>query len=48
MMERYLAPARAAVTDQAWAAELAAGRTLTQAEAVTLLLSPGPAHDMPA
>ena len=44
MMERYLAPARAAVTDQAWAA----GRTLTQAEAVTLLLSPGPAHDMPA
>jgi hypothetical protein len=29
MMERYPAPARAAVTDQAWAAELAAGRTLT-------------------
>jgi hypothetical protein len=47
-MERYLAPARAAVTAQAWAAALAAGQAPTQTEAVALLLSPGPAHDMPA
>jgi predicted ATPase/class 3 adenylate cyclase/Tfp pilus assembly protein PilF len=46
-MERYLAPARATVTAQTWAAELAAGRTLTQQEAVTLLLSASPAHDPP-
>jgi hypothetical protein len=42
-MERYLTSARATVTPQAWAAELAAGRALTQHEAVTLLLSPSPA-----
>jgi len=29
-------------------AELAAGRALTENEAVTLLLSTSPAHDMPA
>jgi hypothetical protein len=46
-MERYLAPARSAVTDQAWAAELSAGRALTQEEAVTLLRSPSPAEDTP-
>jgi hypothetical protein len=47
-MEGYLASARAAVTTQAWDAELDAGRALTQQEAVMLLLSPSPAHDMPA
>jgi hypothetical protein len=41
-MEGYLAPARSAVTTQAWDAELDAGRALTQQEAVTLLLWPGP------
>jgi predicted ATPase/class 3 adenylate cyclase len=47
-LDGYLAPARAAVTAQAWAAALDAGRALTQAQAVALLLSPGPAADMPA
>jgi predicted ATPase len=46
-MDEYLASARAAVTMQAWDAELDAGRALTQQEAVTLLLSPSPAHDLP-
>jgi predicted ATPase/class 3 adenylate cyclase len=48
VLEEHLAPARSAVTSQAWAAELDAGRALTQHEAVMLLLSPTPAHDMPA
>ena len=48
MLEEYLAPARAAVTPQEWDAELAAGRALTQPEAVTLLRSPSPAHHLPA
>jgi tetratricopeptide (TPR) repeat protein len=43
-MERYLMPARATVTSEAWAAELAAGRALTQHEAVILLLSPSSAE----
>jgi predicted ATPase/class 3 adenylate cyclase/Tfp pilus assembly protein PilF len=47
-MERYLAPARASVTSQAWAAELAAGRALTQQEAVRVLRSPSPAQHLPA
>ncbi len=46
-MEGYLAPARDALTVRAWTAELAAGRALTQAEAVALLLSPDPAPDVP-
>lgn len=46
-MEQYLAPARAAVTLEAWAVERAAGRTLTQPEAIALLLSPGQPHDPP-
>ena len=41
LIEGFLAPARATVTPEAWAAELAAGQALTQPEAVTLLLSPG-------
>jgi tetratricopeptide (TPR) repeat protein len=47
-MERYLTPARETVTPQAWAAELAAGRALTQDEAVMFLLSPSPARETPA
>jgi predicted ATPase/class 3 adenylate cyclase/Tfp pilus assembly protein PilF len=47
-MERYLTSARETVTPQAWAAELAAGRALTQEEAVRFLLSTSPAHEMPA
>jgi predicted ATPase/Tfp pilus assembly protein PilF len=39
MLERHLAPARRTVTSQAWDAELAAGRALSQQEAVTLLFS---------
>jgi predicted ATPase/class 3 adenylate cyclase len=40
--ERYLAPARAAINRGTWDAELAAGRALTQDQAVTLLKSPAP------
>jgi len=43
LIEGFLAPARATVTPEAWAAELAAGQALTQPEAVTLLLSIGAA-----
>jgi len=37
LLEQFLAPARAATDPQEWAAELAAGAALTQAQAVTLL-----------
>ena len=47
-LERHLAPARATVTPEAWADELAAGRALTEQEAIVLLLSSNPAHEMPA
>ena len=47
VLEQFLAPARATVTPQAWETELAAGRSLTRQQAVALLLSPDPAHDMP-
>ncbi len=47
VLERFLAPARATVTPQAWETELAAGCSLTRQQAVALLLSPGPAHDTP-
>jgi predicted ATPase/class 3 adenylate cyclase len=43
LLERFLAPARAAIAPEEWQAELAAGRALTQQQAITLLLSPGPA-----
>ncbi len=43
LLERFLAPARATVAPEEWRAELAAGRVVTQQEAVTLLVSPGPA-----
>jgi predicted ATPase/class 3 adenylate cyclase len=48
MVEELLAPARATVPSQVWEAELAAGRALSQPEALVLLLSLGPAHDTPA
>jgi hypothetical protein len=47
MLEDLLAPGRAAVTAQEWDAGLAAGRALTEQEALALLLSLSPAHDMP-
>jgi hypothetical protein len=48
MVEELLAPARAAVSSQAWDTELAAGRALSQSEALALLLSLRPARDTPA
>jgi len=45
MLERFLAPARATIAAGQWDAELAAGRTLTQQQAATLLASPSPSHD---
>jgi hypothetical protein len=39
MAEEHLAPARAAVTLQDWDAELAAGRALSQDQALALLRS---------
>jgi predicted ATPase/class 3 adenylate cyclase len=47
MLEEHLTPACHTVTAQAWDAELAAGRTLTRQEALALLLSTSPAHNMP-
>ncbi len=41
-LERYLAPARAAIERGAWDAELAADRALTREQAVALLRSPPP------
>ena len=40
LLERFLAPARAAIAPEEWHAELAAGRALTQQQAATLLVSP--------
>ena len=45
VLERFLAPARAAIAAGQWDAELAAGRALTQQQAATLLASPSPSHD---
>jgi hypothetical protein len=42
MLEEFLAPARAATSPREWDAELAAGRALSQAEALALLLSLSP------
>jgi tetratricopeptide (TPR) repeat protein len=39
MLEEFLAPARATIAPEAWAAALAAGRALTQQQAVALLLA---------
>ena len=45
VLERFLAPARAALATEQWNAELAAGRALTQQQAATLLVSPSPSQD---
>jgi hypothetical protein len=45
LLEQFLAPARANIAPDQWDAELAAGRALTQQQAITLLLSLKPAHD---
>ena len=45
--ERFLAPTRAAMAREVWDAEQAAGRALTREQAVTLLISPVPAHETP-
>jgi hypothetical protein len=37
LLERFLAPARAAIAPEQWDAELAAGRALTQQQAAALL-----------
>jgi hypothetical protein len=44
LLERFLAPARATIRRQGWDAELAAGRALSQQQAVALLLSAAPRH----
>jgi hypothetical protein len=44
-LERFLAPARAAIAPGQWDAELAAGRALSQQQAAALLVSPSPSHD---
>ena len=48
LLEELLVPARATVSSQVSDAELAAGRALSQPEALALLLSLSPAHDTPA
>jgi tetratricopeptide (TPR) repeat protein len=48
LLERFLAPARATIARDAWDAELASGRALTQQEATTLLCTPSPSGEMPA
>ena len=45
LLERFLAPARAAIAPEEWDAELAAGRALSQQQAAALLVSPYPARD---
>ena len=42
MLEAFLAPARETIAPEAWNAELAVGRALTQQQAATLLASPPP------
>jgi hypothetical protein len=42
MLEAFLAPARETIAPEAWNAELAVGRALTQQQAGTLLASPPP------
>ena len=42
LLERFPAPARATVDRDAWDAALAAGRALTQDQAITLLTQPTP------
>jgi predicted ATPase/class 3 adenylate cyclase len=44
LLEKFLAPARAATEPGQWDAALTAGRALTQQQAATLLVSPSPPH----
>ncbi len=44
LLQRFLAPARAAVAPEEWETELAAGRALTQQQAITLLASSTPGN----
>ena len=46
LLERFLAPARAAIAREEWDAELAAGRALSQQQAATLLGSSAPPGTM--
>jgi tetratricopeptide (TPR) repeat protein len=46
-LRQFLAPARAAITTQAWKNELAIGRSLTQQQAIKLLTSPTHAQHGP-
>ena len=45
LLERFLAPARAMIAREMWNAQLAAGRALTEEQAITLLVPPSSAHD---
>ena len=45
LLERFLAPARAMIAREVWDAQLAAGRALTEEQAITLLVSPSSAHN---
>jgi hypothetical protein len=47
LLERFLAPARAAIARHEWDAEYGAGRAFTQQQAVALLLAQDYAHDTP-
>ena len=40
ILERFLAPTRASLPRDAWDTELAAGRALTQQQAITLVVQP--------
>src|SRR5262249_46377013 len=40
LLERFLAPTRATIPREVWDAELAAGRALTQRQAITLVVEP--------
>jgi predicted ATPase/class 3 adenylate cyclase len=47
LLERFLAPARAAIARHEWDGECRAGRALTQQQAVTLLLAQDQVHGTP-
>jgi tetratricopeptide (TPR) repeat protein len=47
LLEHFLAPARATIAPEEWDSELAAGRALTQQQAITLLASSTPARAAP-
>ena len=47
LLERFLAPIRATIPREAWDSELAAGRALTQQQAITLVAEPSSTRDVP-